>query len=110
MRQTGANEQARHKKSPMGYAMDSTRGKRIRNYFEKHFYFATKCDIIQRQTNLNNCANKIQRGYYTLLGIRLCEQSEFDKMQIPFLFVWGDPFAQIGLATIGVCVFVRLLR
>ena len=48
MRQTGANEQARHKKSPMGYAMDSTRGKRIRNYFEKHFYFATKCDIIQR--------------------------------------------------------------
>ena len=40
------------------------------------------------------------------MGIRLCEQSEFDKMQIPFLFVWGNPFAQIGLATIGVCVFI----
>lgn len=27
------------------------------------------------------------------------------KMQIPFLFVWGNSFVQIGLATIGVCVF-----
>jgi len=38
------------------------------------------------------------------------EWNEFDKMQIPFLFVWEYPFVQIGLATIGVCVFVRLLR
>ena len=36
---------------------------------------------------------------------------EFDKMQIPFYVVVVTPISRkVGLATIGVCVFVRLLR
>ncbi len=36
---------------------------------------------------------------------------EFDKMQIPFMMIlWLHPISRkVSLATIGVCVFVRLL-
>ena len=46
------------------------------------------------------------------LFFRAQKKFEFDKMQIPAFFVRDViPFLQkISLATIGVCVFVRLLR
>ena len=37
-------------------------------------------------------------------------KNEFDKMQIPLCVNGYTHFAKISLATIGVCVFVRLLR
>ena len=39
------------------------------------------------------------------LGAHYVNRLNLQKMQIPFLFTWGNSFVRIGLATIGVCVF-----
>ena len=50
--------------------------------------------------------------FFIEVGISLSSyvKNEFDKMQIPLCVYAYTTFAMISLATIGVCVFVRLLR
>ena len=59
-----------------------------------------------------NQLNILARAISVYMGIAMLFASffEFDKMQIPFEMMQLDLAISVGLATIGVCVFVRLLR
>ena len=68
----------------------------------------TSSDIIIEPNQLNT----MSKGYFCLYGIAVLSASlrEFDKMQIPFEMMQLVLAVSVGLATIGICVFVRLFR
>ena len=76
------------------------------NILQNVFTNRKNCDIIESAKPI-----KYANGYNFLLGeVYLFSdwtKIEFDKMQIPLCSIGYTCFALIGLATIGVCVFVR---